>query len=164
LISPSTIVSGQYGRCIFSYQGKQSWQRVEEETTRKVLHLADQLPLSQTLIVPAVISLIIFLLTTYVLLPLWTRYRQRYSQYIPLDRISNQTQGIRHRVQGYIAQWMVPSAWRRDQHVTIADADSDDGFESDDGEELAFVPTDQRRAISVSEQHRPDDTRRLSRE
>jgi hypothetical protein len=123
----------------------------------------------QTLIVPAVISLLLFLVSTYVALPLWRRYRQRYSQYLPVDRLSDQTSGFRHRVQSAMAGWLVPSAWRRGLHdrlVVVADADSDDGFESDEGEELEDVPisVDRRRDIEAGVPNRPEDSRRLSRE
>lgn len=60
---------------------------------------------SQTLIVPAIVSLLIFLLTTYVLLPFWRRYRARYAQYLPLDSLSNQTSSLRHRIVNRIAAW-----------------------------------------------------------
>ena len=62
--------------------------------------------------IPAVISLILFLVSTYALIPLWRRYRARYSQYIPLDRISDHTSTIRGRVQDALARWLMPANWR----------------------------------------------------
>ncbi|KAI2615897.1 hypothetical protein GGR54DRAFT_254213 [Hypoxylon sp. NC1633] len=124
----------------------------------------------KTLIIPAVISLILFLVSTYVLVPLWQHYRARYSQYLPLDTISNHTSSIRGRVQDAIAQWIVPSRWRfnvRDRVVVGADDASDIGFSSEEGEELDEVDDDDRRhALSLDTHNleRSDSSRRLSRE
>ncbi|KAK3378162.1 hypothetical protein B0H63DRAFT_479038 [Podospora didyma] len=118
----------------------------------------------KTLIVPALISLILFLVSTYLLVPLWQHYRIRYSQYLPLETISNQTLSIRHRVQNAIANIVIPSAWRfRREHVDIADGDSDAGFDSDEGEELGEVD-DSARSGREQERHSIDNTRRLSRD
>ena len=129
--------------------------------------------------IPAVISLILFLVSTYALIPLWRRYRARYSQYIPLDRISDHTSTIRGRVQDTLARWIMPAGWRwqfmpRDRLVVAAggaggsgdlDLSSDAGFSSD-GEELEIVPAaPHRHAFSLDARGEPPDTtRRLSRE
>ncbi|KAK2063967.1 hypothetical protein LY76DRAFT_642121 [Colletotrichum caudatum] len=121
----------------------------------------------KTLIVPAIISLILFLVSTYLLAPLWRRWRSRYSQYLPIDSISTSSLSLRHRVQNGIARLMVPSTWRRNAHeriVMAADA-SEDGFMSEDGEELGEVGEDTRRAIAHDARRgRHDSTRRLSRD
>ncbi|RYP07567.1 hypothetical protein DL764_002422 [Monosporascus ibericus] len=120
-----------------------------------------------SLVVPAVISLILFLVSTYALIPLWRRYRSRYSQYIPLDRISDHTSTIRGRVQNALARWLVPSNWQlgaRDRLV-IGDDASDTGYSSDDGEELGIVPIDHRHAFSLDTRNEtPDNASRLSRD
>ncbi|KAG7289021.1 hypothetical protein NEMBOFW57_005382 [Staphylotrichum longicolle] len=118
----------------------------------------------KTLIVPALISLLLFLVSTFVLLPLWRRYRERYSQYLPLETISNQTQSLRGRVQGAIVRFMAPSAWRAraSDGVVVADRNS---FDSEDGEELGTV--DETAARTVVDQQRGsaiDSQRRLSRD
>ncbi|KAI1084137.1 hypothetical protein F5B20DRAFT_576281 [Whalleya microplaca] len=123
----------------------------------------------KTLVIPAVISLLLFLISTYVLIPLWRRYRARYSQYLPLDSISNHTSSIRGRVQDALARWMVPSRWRiggRDRVVIGADDTSDLGFSSEDGEELDDVDDDRRHALSLDTHtiEHTDTIRRLSRE
>ena len=109
-------------------------------------------------------------MSTYVLLPLYRRYRQRYSQYLPIDRISDRisdrTSGFRYRVQTAIASMMMPSMWRRNR-VVIAEANSEDGFESEEGEELGDVGDDwdRDRELPTEPGHeRPDLERRLSRE
>ncbi|KAI1852857.1 hypothetical protein JX265_009831 [Neoarthrinium moseri] len=122
----------------------------------------------KTLIVPAVISLIIFLICTYVLVPLWRQYRQRYSQYLPLDTISDRTSSLRARVQGAIANLIIPSRFRMGVRERLVSAeDSDAGFDSDDGEELDVVDDDRRHALSLDTSGRREQTdsiRRLSRD
>ncbi|KAL2263027.1 hypothetical protein VTK26DRAFT_8552 [Humicola hyalothermophila] len=119
----------------------------------------------KTLFAPALISLIIFLTLTYVLVPFWIRYRNRYSQYLPLDTISNSTSSIRSRIQGLFARFMMPPLWRAraSERVVVAERTS---FDSEDGEELGDVyestarrGVDQQRGNSTA-----DNTRRLSRD
>ncbi|KUI71804.1 hypothetical protein VM1G_06964 [Cytospora mali] len=129
----------------------------------------------QTLIAPAIIALIVFLLATYILLPLWQRYRNsRYGAYLPLETISSGTQTLRHRIQNNIARWLVPSTWRerlQDRLVVAGGSESDNGFNSDEGEELDEVPEDEdvrrrleREAGRSRSSGRPDFVRRLSRD
>ncbi|KDN70636.1 hypothetical protein CSUB01_09001 [Colletotrichum sublineola] len=121
----------------------------------------------KTLIVPAIISLILFLVSTHLLLPLWRKWRSRYSQYLPIDTISTSSVSLRHRVQNGIARLMVPSTWRRDAHerLVIATGASEDGFMSEDGEELGEMGEDTRRALADDARRgRHNSTRRLSRE
>ncbi|KAK4110736.1 hypothetical protein N656DRAFT_799856 [Canariomyces notabilis] len=119
----------------------------------------------KTLIVPAAISLILFLITTYVLIPIWQRYRNRYSQYLPLETISTQTLSLRARIQGAMARFIIPSAWRArvSDDVVVAERNS---FDSDEGEELDEV--DESTTRRVLDQSRNSDTMdstpRLSRD
>ena len=120
----------------------------------------------QTLIVPALIALIGYLLLTFVAIPVWQRYRNRYGQYLPLETISNQTTSLRHRVQNAIGRVLVPSAWRQrlqDRLVIGADGGSDGDYDSDVGEELGDIDDD-RRPGSIDSDGEADTTRRLSRE
>jgi hypothetical protein len=119
---------------------------------------------SQTLIVPAVISLVLFLVATFVLVPLWQRYRNRYSQYLPLETISNQTLSLRARMQSAILRFMAPSAWRAraSDGIVVAERNS---FDSEEGEELGDVDdTIARRVLDQQRGDPVDSTRRLSRE
>lgn len=129
----------------------------------------------QTLVVPAIIALIVFLLATYIIYPLWQRTRNsRYGAYLPLETISNGTQTVRARVQNQIARWLVPSTWRerlQDRLVVAGGPGSDNGYDSDEGEELDEVPEDEdvrhrleREARRSRSSGRPDLERRLSRE
>ncbi|KAI1337504.1 hypothetical protein F5Y15DRAFT_156132 [Xylariaceae sp. FL0016] len=122
----------------------------------------------KTLIIPAVISLILFLISTYVLIPLWRHSRNRYGQYLPLETISNQTTSLRVRVQDAIARWLVPSQWRMSLHdrlVIGGDGESDIGYSSEEGEELGDVDEDRRHALSLDTHNQHTDSmRRLSRD
>ncbi|KAI0835358.1 hypothetical protein F5Y06DRAFT_276734 [Hypoxylon sp. FL0890] len=130
--------------------------------------MGSTLSVVKTLVIPAVISLILFLISTYVLVPLWRHYRTRYSQYLPLDTISTHTSSIRGRVQDAIARWLLPSRWRFNisERLVVGDNASDLGFSSDEGEELDEVDDDRRHALSL-DTHNPehaDSMRRLSRD
>lgn len=93
---------------------------------------------------------------------------------MPLETISNGTQTVRARIQNQIARWLVPSTWRerlQDRLVIAGGPGSDNGYDSDDGEELDEVPEDEdvrnrleREARRSRSSGRPDLERRLSRE
>ncbi|KAH9217626.1 hypothetical protein DL95DRAFT_386474 [Leptodontidium sp. 2 PMI_412] len=123
----------------------------------------------KTLVIPAIISLILYLIVSYVVVPIWKRYRGRYSQYLPLDTISTQTSSIRQRVLDAIAKWVLPSAWRsqfnRDQYTVSAEDGSGSDFDEEDGEELYEVDDNRREALSLDARRGGDDDgRRLSRD
>ncbi|KAM0324134.1 hypothetical protein ACHAQA_008326 [Verticillium albo-atrum] len=122
----------------------------------------------KVLIVPAVISLILFLSLTYILVPLWRKTRERYGQYVPVHAIQSHTLSFGQRVRSGVSGIMERSIWRRNasQGVAIGDDDhSDDGFASDDGEELGQVNPNTRQAIAEDARRtRPENTRRLSRD
>ena len=120
----------------------------------------------QTLVVPALIALIGYLILTFLVVPVWQRYRSRYSQYLPLETITNQTSSLRHRIQNAIGSFLVPSGWRQrlqDRLVVGADTGSEGGYDSDVGEELGDIDDD-RRPESMDRSGEADSTRRLSRE
>ncbi|RFU32241.1 hypothetical protein B7463_g4117, partial [Scytalidium lignicola] len=133
-------------------------------------NMGSTLSLLKTLIVPAIISLILYLLLSYLVVPVWKRYRNRYSQYIPLDRITTQTSSLRQRLQAALVGLLLPSSWRSDQntHRFSATAEEEEGvnsdFDEDDGEELYEVDQNRREAISLDAQRRVDVGRRLSRD
>ncbi|EEA18893.1 hypothetical protein TMatcc_010563 [Talaromyces marneffei ATCC 18224] len=96
----------------------------------------------KTLIIPASISLIIYLLLSYILLPFFRRYRQRYANYLPISAISAQTLPIRERIADSLMQFFLPTAsWRqrlvprfmrRSSMTSLVDDDDDDDDESRD--------------------------------
>lgn len=123
----------------------------------------------QTLVVPAIISLIIFLLISYLVVPLWTRYRGRYSTYVALETISTRTSSLRQYVRSALAGLFIPSSWRAEyerSRQTVSARDGTDHEEWDDeGEELFEVDDNRREALSLDARRgRDDDGRRLSRD
>ena len=123
----------------------------------------------QTLVIPALISLILYVVISYLLVPLWKRYRGRYSNYLPLNTISTQTTSFRQRIQRAIARRLLPSSWRSDfggneYTVSATDGNGSD-FDEDDGEELYEVDSNRREALSLDARRgQHDDGRRLSRD
>ncbi|KAF2097168.1 hypothetical protein NA57DRAFT_77422 [Rhizodiscina lignyota] len=106
----------------------------------------------KTILIPAVFALSLYLLLTYVLLPLWRRHRQRYAQYLPLhsaldfDNISTSTNSFRARLQDALASFFLPPSirarWRRSRVVDgsgmrgAGDNGDDDIIGEDEGEDL----------------------------
>ncbi|KAF7550469.1 hypothetical protein G7046_g8012 [Stylonectria norvegica] len=119
----------------------------------------------KTLIAPALVSLLIFIIITYVLLPIWRRYRSRYSQYLPLDSLSTQTASWRQRITARLVS-LLPLPGSSDRNAVFSGGSilSDDD-DSDDGEELGDVHDESWRVIRRSNDAvHPDAQRRLSRE
>lgn len=118
--------------------------------------------------VPAIISLLLYLFISYFIVPIWKRYRGKYSSYLPLDTISTRTTSLRHRIQSALAGLFIPSSWRqeyeRSRQVTHADGSGSD-FDEDEGEELFEVDANRREALSLDARRgRDNDGRRLSRD
>ncbi|KAH6686201.1 hypothetical protein F5X68DRAFT_14322 [Plectosphaerella plurivora] len=113
------------------------------------------------LIIPAVISLLLFLVSTYILIPIWRRARDRYGQYIPVDTITNNTFSASQRISNHISRFMANPPWRRSEGDMITGGDPMDDGLSDDGEELAHVNPSTRRALNNTA---PEPTSRLSRD
>ncbi|OAA75787.1 hypothetical protein LEL_07775 [Akanthomyces lecanii RCEF 1005] len=88
------------------------------------------------LIVPATISFALFLVVTFAVLPLWRRYRNRYSQYLPLDSLGSASSSLRERITSRLAALTLPSTWRQDMGRFAA---AGAGGEEDIGEELGRV-------------------------
>lgn len=123
----------------------------------------------QTLLIPATISLILFLLLTYVVIPVWKRYRERYSNYLPLESLSEQTSSFRQRVQALVSRYIRPYDWSQNytgnQYVFRDEADADGVFDEEDGEELSDVDEHRRLALSLDARRgAANDDRRLSRD
>jgi hypothetical protein len=118
---------------------------------------------------PAIVSLLLYLILSYVVVPLWQRYRGRYSRYIPLDAIGSHTTSLRQRIQDAAARFLLPSSWRtefRSGHFVGNGAGaSDSGFDDEDGEELFEVDENRREALSLDARRgHNDDGGRLSRD
>ncbi|KAH6611340.1 hypothetical protein Trco_001360 [Trichoderma cornu-damae] len=127
--------------------------------------MGDTLAVIKTLFIPAVISLILFLVLTFVIVPVWRRYRSRYSQYLPLDAISEHTTSLRQRITSRLIRVAsLPLAWRRDREVASGTGGISD-HDLEEGEELEDLDEDIRQVLeALARSRRPDNTRRLSRE
>ncbi|WEW61913.1 hypothetical protein PRK78_007413 [Emydomyces testavorans] len=119
---------------------------------------------NQTLFIPALISLVLYLVLFYAAIPFVRRYRQRYAQYLPLHTISVHTSSLRERASDALMHFVLPSAWRRGQFVEPQD-DSASLFD-EEGEGMVGFEMDAARRAAL-ERHRADPTGtegRLSRE
>ncbi|OAA66965.1 hypothetical protein SPI_01541 [Niveomyces insectorum RCEF 264] len=67
----------------------------------------------RTLLVPAFIALLVYLFLTFAVVPVWQRYRNRYSQYLPMDTLSTQTSSLRYRMQGAVGRFFAARTWRQ---------------------------------------------------
>ena len=70
----------------------------------------------QTLFLPALAALVVFVLFTFVIVPIWQHYRNRYSHYLPIDTLSHQTLSLRDRMQSslshFFARATTTTTWR----------------------------------------------------
>ncbi len=116
---------------------------------------------------PAAVAFLIYLLLSYVIVPLWQRYRGRYSQYIPVDTITSHTSSLRQRFKDILTRYLLPSPWRSNlsgRFTADASDGSDHGFDDEDGEELFEVDDNRREALSLDARRGHDAERRLSRD
>jgi len=125
--------------------------------------------LLKTLIIPALISLILYLIISYAIVPVWRRHRGKYSTYLPLDTISTRTTSLRQRIQTALFSHLLPSTWRSDfggeRHTVNAQDGAGSDFDEEEGEELYEVDDGRREALSLDARRgRDDDGRRLSRD
>ncbi|PMD43080.1 hypothetical protein L207DRAFT_542478 [Hyaloscypha variabilis F] len=121
----------------------------------------------KTLVIPALISLILYLIISYALVPIWKRYRGRYSTYLPLDTISTQTTTWRQRIGGALIRRLLPSTWRTDFGQGGFAVNGQDGsdFDEEEGEELYEVDQNRREALSLDARRGTnEDGSRLSRD
>ncbi|CAK7216305.1 hypothetical protein SBRCBS47491_002779 [Sporothrix bragantina] len=70
----------------------------------------------KTLFLPALAALVVFIVFTFVIVPVWQHYRNRYSHYLPIDTLSNQTLSLRDRMQSSLSHFFSRAAttttWR----------------------------------------------------
>ncbi len=59
----------------------------------------------QTLFLPAIVAFLIFVVLTFVVVPVWQHYRNRYSHYLPIDTLSSQTVSLGHRMQAAVGRF-----------------------------------------------------------
>ncbi|OCK80279.1 hypothetical protein K432DRAFT_48480 [Lepidopterella palustris CBS 459.81] len=129
----------------------------------------------KTIFVPALISLIVYLLLTYLVLPFVRRHRHRYHQYLPvqtgLESISSGTTSLRHRLSDALYSLFVPTSWRH-RHRAVVDGSygvehtDDELFDDEEGEGMVGFDIDERRREALERRRSAvgDEDRRLSRD
>ncbi|RAL07754.1 uncharacterized protein BO97DRAFT_408762 [Aspergillus homomorphus CBS 101889] len=115
------------------------------------------------MIIPAVISLTLYLLFSFVIIPFFRRYHQRYAQYLPLHTISAHTLSLRDRIADAIMRRCLPSSWQR-QHLD--DQNDNISIYDEEGEIMVGMDMDAERRGALERQRNSvaDSGRRLSRE
>lgn len=92
----------------------------------------------QAVFIPAIIAAALYAIGAYVIVPAVKRYRSRYSQYLPLDSISQHTHSIRDRIADTITRLVVP------RRMTVVDAvgsrrgsvNGEEDLEASDGDRM----------------------------
>ncbi|KAL1964252.1 hypothetical protein VTN77DRAFT_7210 [Rasamsonia byssochlamydoides] len=123
------------------------------------------LNLAKTLIIPALISLALYLLLSYVIVPFFRRYRQRYAQYLPLHSLSAHTSSIRERAADALMHFFLPSSWRRRSRAGEDNNDSISIYD-EEGENMVGMDMDpaRREALERRRSTTGDTQVRLSRD
>ncbi|KAI9369779.1 hypothetical protein BJX61DRAFT_549339 [Aspergillus egyptiacus] len=120
--------------------------------------------LAKTLFIPAVISLTLYVLISFVIVPFFRRYHQRYSQYLPLETITAHTSSLWERIADVIMRRFLPSSWRAQADIT--DAHDNISILDEEGEIMVGMNTDSahREALERRRSTVAEDEGRLSRE
>ncbi|KAJ9231407.1 hypothetical protein DTO027B5_6276 [Paecilomyces variotii] len=119
--------------------------------------------LLKTLVVPALISLALYLLLSFLIIPFFRRYHQRYSQYLPLQTISVHTSSLRDRLADALMHLFLPSTWRREARLIEGQNDSGSIFD-EEGENMVGFDPSRREALERRRSTTSDDQPRLSRD
>ncbi|KAJ5092290.1 hypothetical protein NUU61_007160 [Penicillium alfredii] len=97
---------------------------------------------AKTIIIPASIALIVYLLFSFLIIPFFRRYHQRYSQYLPLHAISAHTLSLRDRIADIVMRFFLPSSWQPGAHL----ADHDNiSIDEEEGELMVGMNMDEAR-------------------
>jgi hypothetical protein len=143
----------------------------------------------QSIILPAVIALSLYLIIQFAVIPLYRRHHARYSQYLPvhtqnpLSSLSESTTTLRQRLSSALLVFILPSRWAEWRYTHGRNERIDNADEDDEemGEDLEFdieqdIAADERRerrrrdglSLSIDAvqrgQREPSSDRRLSRE
>ncbi|KAL4818207.1 hypothetical protein BDW67DRAFT_157492 [Aspergillus spinulosporus] len=120
--------------------------------------------LAKTLFIPAVISLALYVLISFIIVPFFRRYHQRYSQYLPLETITAHTSSLWERMADAIMRRFLPSSWRQQAH--ISDPNDNISILDEEGEIMVGMNMDSahREALERRRNTVAEDEGRLSRE
>ncbi|RKF54746.1 putative checkpoint protein hus1 protein [Golovinomyces cichoracearum] len=137
------------------------------EETGAENHKMGFLGVFETLTITATISLLFYLIVSFILKPIWRRYYGRYARYLPLDRASTQMHSLQQRVQVALIKFITTSLWKcrflRSGQFSSRDDEID--FDDDVGQELYEVDNRRREALSLDYRRGCSDVQmRLSRD
>ncbi|KAL4989029.1 hypothetical protein BDW68DRAFT_157745 [Aspergillus falconensis] len=120
--------------------------------------------LAKTLFIPAVISLVLYVLISLLIVPFFRRYHQRYSQYLPLETITAHTSSLWERIADAIMRRFFPSSWQQQAH--ISDPSDNISILDEEGEIMVGMNMDSahREALERRRSTVAEDEGRLSRE
>ncbi|KAL2837267.1 hypothetical protein BJX68DRAFT_249902 [Aspergillus pseudodeflectus] len=120
--------------------------------------------LAKTLFIPAIISLALYVLISFVIVPFFRRYHQRYSQYLPLETITAHTSSLWERIADAVMRRFLPSSWHQQAHIT--DAQDNISILDEEGEIMVGMHMDSahREALEQRRSTIAEDEGRLSRE
>jgi len=120
---------------------------------------------AKTLIVPALISLAIYIVLSYLIIPFFRRYHQRYAQYLPLHSISTPTSSIRERAADALMHFVLPYMWRQGARLN-ADPNDAISIYDEEGELMVGMDIDpsRREALERRRSLTSESQVRLSRE
>jgi hypothetical protein len=99
-------------------------------------------------VIPALISLFLYILLSYAVIPLYRQHRQRYAQYLPLETISQHTSSLRSRISDHVVRFLLPSSWLTGRPASGRyGAGEGDGslFDDEEGEGLVGFDIDAQR-------------------
>ncbi|OJJ43739.1 hypothetical protein ASPZODRAFT_135758 [Penicilliopsis zonata CBS 506.65] len=99
---------------------------------------------AKTILVPAFISLSIYLLFSFLIIPFFRRYHQRYAQYLPLDAISAHSRSLRDRISDRVMRFFLPSSWQSQSHLDIDRTDNISIYD-EEGEIMVGMDMDRAR-------------------
>ncbi|KAA8643210.1 uncharacterized protein ATNIH1004_009972 [Aspergillus tanneri] len=120
----------------------------------------------KTITIPAVISLGLYLLLSFLIVPFFRRYHQRYSQYLPLHTISAHTLSLRDRIADAMMRFFLPASWRRRQQAPLDDHNDNISILEEEGELMVGMDMDpeRREALERRRSTAAEPEGRLSRE
>ncbi|CAL5868887.1 uncharacterized protein PFLUO_LOCUS3114 [Penicillium psychrofluorescens] len=105
--------------------------------------MGSSMSFAKTILIPAVIALTVYLLFSFVIIPYFWRYHQRYSQYLPLHSISAHTLSLRDRIADSVMRFFLPASWRNGAHM--ADDNENISIDDEEGEIMVGMNTNSAR-------------------
>ncbi|KAJ5470906.1 hypothetical protein N7530_008263 [Penicillium desertorum] len=106
---------------------------------------------AKTILIPAAIALSIYILASYVVIPFFRRYHQRYSQYLPLHSISAHTLSLRDRIADKVMHFFLRSRWRLGAQIPDHDNIS---IDDEEGENMVGMNMDSDRRGALEQRRR----------